>query len=274
MSLPTRTEVLDATRQIQALVGLSASFRQSRFDLIPSGAAERNYRGLYSSIDEFLQRLRRAGIPLGNPNHHQTLQGMWGWIWSEGGSAAQRLERPKRLYDDLLADLRSLAEAISDGADTPEEVLRDLRESHRRNNEVFVVMAFHRELNAFYEQAVVVAAERVGLRAVRIDRVEPEGFITEAILSAIRRSIFVLADLTYERPNCYFEAGYAKGAFRRVVFTCREDHDIRSGTHGAQRVHFDVDTFLITWWNPASLDRAASELEDRFRRVLDAVRSG
>lgn len=272
-SLPTRNEVFEATVKIEGLIGLSASFPQSRFDLIPTDRDEHTYGDYYEFVDSFLARLRSSGIPLGNPNPHRTLRSMWGWIWSEGGSASQRIERPRGLYSPLLTDLRSLSEILSVGADTPDEVLRDLRESQRRENELFVVMAFHPELDAFYDEAVAVAARRVGLKTVRIDREEPEGFITEAILSSIRRSVFVLADLTLERPNCYFEAGYAKGAFRRVVFTCREDHNIHSHVHGDLRVHFDVDTFRITWWNTEHLDRAAVELEERFRNVLDAVRS-
>ncbi len=116
-------------------------------------------------------------------------------------------------------------------------------ESRRRTNQLFVTMPFDPELNAFFKKVVKPAARAAGHDPVRIDRRPPEGYITKAILSTIRRAVLVLVDLTLERPNCYFEAGYARGAFRRVIFTCRADHDPRRTDRGSYRVHFDADTF-------------------------------
>jgi hypothetical protein len=270
--LPPKDEVRAAIDHIEELIGLASSFPQNRYGLSPSAIDEHRYAKLHAGIDGFLTDLRSQGIPLYHENPHRTLHGMWAWVWSLGSGAAARIERPRQLYADLLADLAALAETMTAGANTPEETLRDLRESRRRTNEIFVIMAVRPELEAFFEQAVRPAGKAAGLKVVRIDREEPEGYITEPILSAIRRSVFVLADLTLERPNCYFEAGYAKGAFRRVVFTCRKDHDIRDQSHrGQPRVHFDVDASRITWWEPENLDEARRELEDRFLRVLEST---
>lgn len=272
--LPSRREVRAVIEQIEGLIGLSSSFPQSRYALSPPATDEHRYGQLYAAIDDFLSDLQSQGIPLHHANPHRTLRAMWGWVWSLSGGASTRIERPRQLYADLLVELAALADIVAAGADTPDEILRDLRESLRRTNEIFVIMALRSETEAFFERAVRPAAEAVGLKAVRIDREEPEGYITEAILSAIRRSVFVLADLTFERPNCYFEAGYAKGAFRRVVFTCRNDHDVRAAkARSPTRVHFDVDAFRITWWEAEKLIRARVELEDRFAKVLKATHS-
>lgn len=272
MTLPSEIAVRVAMRNIEELIGLSSSFPQSRYSLQPSPEHEYRYHALWETIDSFLFGLRRNGIPFGNPNPHRGLAQMWGWIWSQGGGAGERIERPRLLYNELLRDLSALADAVSTGSDTPEEMLRELRESHRRTDEIFVIIAFREETALFFDQAIETAAHAVELRAIRIDREEPEGYVTEAILSGIRRALFVVADLTFERPNCYFEAGYAKGAFRRVVFTCRNDHDPRRpGGSGTNKLHFDTDTFRITWWDEGDLEPARRELEDRFRAVRDSV---
>jgi hypothetical protein len=273
-AFPSKHEVRAVIEQIEGLIGLSSSFPQSRYALRPPAADDHQYRRLYAAIDDFLSDLQSQGIPLHHANPHRTLRAMWGWVWSLSGGASTRIERPRQLYADLLVELAVLADIVAAGADTPDEILRDLRESRRRTNEIFVIMALRSETEVFFERAVQRAAEAIGLSAVRIDREEPEGYITEAILSAIRRSVFVLADLTFERPNCYFEAGYAKGAFRRVVFTCRKDHDLRASmARSPTRVHFDVDAFRITWWEPEKLKLARVELEDRFAKVLKATQS-
>jgi hypothetical protein len=206
-------------------------------------------------------------LPLRHRNPHRQLKEMWGYIWAKDRSGRERKELPARFYEETQRELQALVEVLGEGADVTEEVLRDLRESLRRTNELFVAMPFDPELDAFFEQVVEPAAKAAELEPVRIDKKEPEGYITEAILSAIRRALLVLVDLTLERPNCYFEAGYARGAFRRVIFTCRADHDWRRSGHGPLRVHFDVDTFPITWWNPADLGSARDELASRLETI-------
>lgn len=184
------------------------------------------------------------------------------------------MARPRTLYAELIQQLNELREILEDGADAPEEVFRELRESARRTNELFVIMAFRDEMRPFWDGVVVPAAEAVGLRPVRIDAEEPEAAISEAILSSIRRAMLVLCDLSFERPNCYFEAGFAKGSFRRVIFTARADHDPRAAARGQNRVHFDVDQLRITFWNPEELPRARAEVQERLANVLREIQPG
>ena len=269
--LPRPEEVRVAIDEIVALIGLAASFPQSRF-AEPAAEDEHRYQTLWRSIDGFLIRLQKAGLPLRHRNPHRQLKEMWGYIWAKDRSGRERKELPACLYEETQRELQALVEVLGE-ADVTEEVLRDLRESRRRTNELFVAMPFDPELNAFFEKVVEPAARAAGLDPVRIDRRPPEGYITEAILSTIRRAVLVLVDLTLERPNCYFEAGYARGAFRRAIFTCRADHDPRRTDRGSYRVHFDADTFPIIWWQPDDLASARAELEGRLQAELWDVRA-
>lgn len=133
-------------------------------------------------------------------------------------------------------------------------------------------MAFRSETLAFKEDVIVPAARAVGLEPVVMSEQEPEEAISEATLSSIRRSVLVLCDLSFERPNCYFEVGFAKGSLRRVVYTCRADHNIRTNQGSAYRVHFDVDQFKITWWKGEDLASARIEVEARLRALLQGLR--
>src|SRR5215467_5107146 len=75
---------------------------------------------------------------------------------------------------------------------------------------VFVISAFTPEMDPAYD-AIVAAARTVGLRAERVKDVKGDYRITEKILAMIRRARFIVADLTHDRPNVYFERGYARG---------------------------------------------------------------
>jgi hypothetical protein len=50
----------------------------------------------------------------------------------------------------------------------------------------------------------------------RRDR-EHEGGITEVVLEAIKTSEFLFADLTWEKPNLYYELGHAQARNKRVI---------------------------------------------------------
>lgn len=271
-SIPKREGVDAILADVDAIIGLSAAFPPSRFNLQPTDRQSAQYNELKKRIEASLENLRERGFPFFDRNHHETLEGMWAWCVSFGTSLGPLRSKPRETYSELIHDLQSLREVVAQGADAPLEVLRELRESMRRTNELFVIMAFCRETDEFYEHVVAPASGAVGLQPVVMNRADPEEPISDAILSSIRRSLLVLCDLTFARPNCYFEAGYAKGAFRRILFTARRDHDPRAGADPQQRVHFDVDQFRITWWDPADFGRAQAELQDRLRALVAEVR--
>lgn len=272
---PSRQEVCEILTKIDGIIGLSASFPQSRFALQPAQAKADQYHQLWKDINEAILRLNHAGIPFTNPNPHQGLSEMWAWCWSnpEGG-AARRISRPSELYKNLQDDLKSLRDSLTIGVGAPAEVLRELRESRRRTNELFVIMAFKPETDCLWNNVIVPIADELGLDPVRIDRQETESAISEEILSSIRRALLVLCDLSFERPNCYFEAGFAKGAFRRVIFTARSDHDPRDHENRQRKVHFDLEQYKISWWNPDNLQEAKAGLKSRIENVMSEIQTG
>jgi len=270
-NLPNSLEIEDLLRNIEGIIGLGASFPQERFKLVPAPLVSENYQILWNAIDDSLRNLREAGFPFPHQNPHRTLTAMWVWCWTLPGGAAQRMARPRELYAETIGELRVLRDAVSRGVDAPSELLRELRESVRRRNEVFVIMAFRQETEGFWLDVIKPLEQTLSLRPLRIDKEETEVAISEEILSAIRRALIVVCDLSFERPNCYFEAGYAKGCFRRVLFTARRDHDPRATEKGEFKVHFDVDQLKITWWDPSDFPQAKRELEERVRKILAEI---
>jgi nucleoside 2-deoxyribosyltransferase len=101
-----------------------------------------------------------------------------------------------------------------------------LREEDRL---VFVISSFKEEMEVSYA-AIKAAADSVGLVAKRVKDIEGDFKITDKIMEMIERSRFVVADLSHERPNVYFELGYARGIKKTVVTILKKGHAI----------HFDV----------------------------------
>jgi hypothetical protein len=264
--LPSSGSIDSLLAKIEALIGLGANFPANRGEIKADPGDADYYQTLWTEVDTELANLRNAGFLIVNPNLHKSLTAMWAWCIGLDGPLGKLRVKPREVYADTIERLHRLREVLSH-ADAPLEVQREFRESARRTNELFVVMAIRSETEPF-KTIARSAASAVGLTPVFIAEREPENAISEAILSSIRRSTLVLCDLSFERPNCYFEAGFAKGAMRRVLFSCRSDHNHRAHQNGEYRVHFDVDQLKITWWDSDNLSPAASELESRLRLLL------
>ena len=100
-------------------------------------------------------------------------------------------------------------------------------------------------------------SRKFGLEAKRVKDVIGDYQITGQIMSMIAEARLVVADLTHERPNVYFELGYARGLGKTVVTCAREGTDI----------HFDVkDWTYIPYYDSRILEKA---LVDRFRFELE-----
>jgi hypothetical protein len=120
----------------------------------------------------------------------------------------------------------------------------------------FVAMSFQSDLNGAYDAGIYPAvADDCGFEIIRVDRVEHVENINDKIMADLRRAQFVVADFTRHPNGVYFEAGFALGLGRLVIWTCHKD-DFK------EAVHFDTRPYNhILWSDPAELrDRLAARI--------------
>jgi hypothetical protein len=113
----------------------------------------------------------------------------------------------------------------------------------------FVAMWFDESLHAAYADGIKPALEAdCGYTVLQMSEHEHNNSITDEMLVQIRNSEFVVADVTGQRPNVYFDAGFALALGRPVIWSCREAE--------AGAIHFDTRQFShILWQTPADLRR-------------------
>jgi hypothetical protein len=126
--------------------------------------------------------------------------------------------------------------------------------------QVFVAMWFDPEMKAAYDNGFELAITGSGYSALRIDRKEHDGKIDDQIIAEIRRSAFMIADFTEHRGGVYYEAGFAHGLARHVIFTCRADH--------LSSLHFDVRQYNTILWNTP--EEIVAPLQNRILALFGA----
>ena len=93
---------------------------------------------------------------------------------------------------------------------------------------------------------------------------QPAGLIDDQLRVALRTVRFVIADLTHGSNGAYWEAGFAEGLGRPVIYTCRKEE------WGANKSHFDTSHLNTIIWDPENLQDAAVRLKATIRATLPA----
>jgi nucleoside 2-deoxyribosyltransferase len=66
-----------------------------------------------------------------------------------------------------------------------------------------------------------------GFRAFKVDQhFDSRQRIVPSIISSIRRSAFIIADLTEPRPNVYYELGYAQALGKDILTTAQKGTEL------------------------------------------------
>jgi hypothetical protein len=153
---------------------------------------------------------------------------------------------------ELIGDLKSLQ-----AGPTLTSVFQKAFASSR--NQVFVIMKFNdKVLNSAYDGVIQPVIEKFGMQPLRIDEVQNSGKITDQVLESIACSRYILADLSGERPNCYYEAGFAHALGKELILSIRK----------ADKIHFDLAGYrFIQWETEADLRR---ELIKRFTSLTSS----
>lgn len=107
---------------------------------------------------------------------------------------------------------------------------------------VFVMMPFHEPDSDNVFQTIQNACSQLDLRVTRVDEGGGSGFIIREVTELIERAEFIVCDLSHERPNVYYELGYAHGVGN-------EGDDILLVARTGTKLHFDVAPLRVQYFN-------------------------
>lgn len=97
-------------------------------------------------------------------------------------------------------------------------------ESGNQSRKCFIAMSFSEELRET-RAAIKLAVENTGFQPILIDEIHYDADVTinDALIAEIKKCKFLVADFTQHKHGVYFEAGFALGLKRPVIYLCKEE---------------------------------------------------
>lgn len=132
----------------------------------------------------------------------------------------------------------------------------------------FMAMKFgDASLNNLLDNVLRPSSLRAGFELFKLDDNPRAGLIDDRLRVEIQSSDFVIADLTHDNLGAYWEAGYAEGLGKPVIYTCEKSKFDRTKTH------FDTNHHLTILWDIDSPESAGVNLTATLRATLPHIAS-
>lgn len=143
----------------------------------------------------------------------------------------------------------------------------ELQNSNKNSRLAFMAMKFgDATLNTIYNDVIKTAVAETGFEIRKLDDVKRAGLIDDKLRVEIRRSKFLIADLTHANNGAYWEAGFAEGLGLHVIYICEKEifNDKTKSTH------FDTNHHLTVLWENTQegLEQFSLELKSTIRATL------
>ncbi len=127
--------------------------------------------------------------------------------------------------------------------------------------------ALDRIVNDHFRQAV----KDTGFELYRLDDRPEAGLIDARLRNEIRNCRFLIADLSHANAGSYWEAGYAEGLGKPVIYTC-EKSVFEGKAFNIARPHFDTNHHLTIVWGADNPQLATDRLRETIRFTIPEAR--
>lgn len=124
-----------------------------------------------------------------------------------------------------------------------------------RSDKAFVAMSFDRSMDEAWAEGIAPAVISTGWVPDRIDKHRHNNDITDEIFAHIQECKFVIAEFSGHRNGVYFEAGYARGLGKPVIWLC--------SAADFKGLHFDTRQFNHVKWDDVTALREELEIQIR-----------
>ncbi|MDO8894166.1 hypothetical protein [Nitrosomonas sp.] len=124
----------------------------------------------------------------------------------------------------------------------------------------FVVMQFTEEYNILFKEVIKPTCEIYGYKVVRADDFYTSGLIIDDITRSIKECNLVIADITPDNLNVFYEVGYSHGIGKPTILLSDRKRE---------KLPFDLSPFRTLFYD--NTIGGKSIVEERLRKHLAAI---
>ncbi len=129
-----------------------------------------------------------------------------------------------------------------------------------RGSKVFVVMQYTPEFDELYAEVIKPTVESFKMESVRADDFYTSGLILNDITQSIIESQIIIADITPDNPNVFYEVGYAHGIGKPVILLSERKRE---------KLPFDVSGFRTLYYDNSIGGK--SKVEERLNKFIKSI---
>ncbi|MGB2863744.1 MAG: hypothetical protein WBC05_10505 [Sedimentisphaerales bacterium] len=107
-------------------------------------------------------------------------------------------------------------------------------------SKAFVVMQFTSDFNELYDEVIKPTVESFGIECMRADDFHTSGLILIDIAQSILESQLIIADITPDNPNVFYEVGFAHGMGKPLILLSEKSRE---------KLPFDVSGFRTLFYD-------------------------
>jgi nucleoside 2-deoxyribosyltransferase len=124
----------------------------------------------------------------------------------------------------------------------------------------FVVMQFTEEYNELFNEVIKPVCEDFGLDCERADDYYTTNMIIEDIISSITSASVVIAEITPDNPNVFYEVGYSHAINKPTILLCDKKRS---------KLPFDLSSFRTLFYDNTIAGK--TQVETKFRKYLQNI---
>ncbi len=128
--------------------------------------------------------------------------------------------------------------------------------------EAFVVMQYGEPFDSLYHDVIAVVSAEMGYAPSRADDTSGPGIILQDIIGALTRASVVIAEITVENPNVFYELGYAHALGQPTILLAER----------GRKLPFDISGYRCIFYDNTIGGKDA--VEEDLRRHLGTILSG
>lgn len=135
-------------------------------------------------------------------------------------------------------------------------------EVETKRPKAFIVMQFTEDYNQLYKEVIKPICEDFGLDCERADEFYTSTPIIADVIKSIINSSLIIADITPDNPNVYYEVGYAHAINKPTILLC--DRKKR------EKLPFDISGFRTLFYEDSISGK--SIVEKNLRKFLENIK--